>query len=192
MSSVNDFVVFVAEVVLIFSSRLTDSRSSVKELGGVVVSAVLLSGLLKPSPNRWAKNKITHRGPLPRTITCKLFVITVCNKFDPIQSEKYWPNKMCRKRSSTGFWQILPTLPALLALTTAAHLTLRPTQGFWVCFMGSVCYRFGVMCSKSTTSFEIPLIWYFRIQNIYTSLGLRNIQILIYKLNERNYFYTCW
>ena len=70
---------------------------------------------------------------------------------------------MCRKRSSTGFWQILPTLSALLTLTTAAHLTLRPTQGFWVCFMGSVCYRFGVMCSKSTTSFEIPLV-YFRIQ----------------------------
>ena len=65
MSSVNDFVVFVAEVVLIISSRLTDSRSSVKELGGVVVSSVLLSGLLKPSPDRWAKNKIAHIWPLP-------------------------------------------------------------------------------------------------------------------------------
>ena len=64
-SSENDSDVFVAEVVLIFSSRLTDSRSSVKELGGVVVSAVLLSGLLKPSPDKWAKNKIAHRWPLP-------------------------------------------------------------------------------------------------------------------------------
>ena len=65
MSFEKDFVVFVAEVVLIFSSRFTDSRSSVKELGVVVVSAVLLSGLLKPSPDRWAKNKIAHRWPLP-------------------------------------------------------------------------------------------------------------------------------
>ena len=65
MSSLEDFVVFVAEVVLIFSSRLTDPMSSMKELGGVVVSAVLLSGLLKPSPDRWAKNKIAHRWPLP-------------------------------------------------------------------------------------------------------------------------------